>query len=395
MRLITRYVIIETLKVFVVALAALTLVMVIFGLVREAQSQGLEPRHVLRIVPYILPDSLRYTIPATALFAVTIVCGRMSGSNEVVALKSLGINPWAVIGPIYALALALSFMTVWINDLAVSWGRTNVRRVIIESVEEIAYGLLRSQRSFQSPQFSIIVKGVDGRRLINPIINIKGGGKGKPPITLSASEAELESDTKEMLLMIVCRDGNINVEGRTRVRFEHERIPIPLESASPNGMDIVTPAYIPGSQLPIETAHAKEKIDKFIHYRAGRAVCDLLCGEFAFLDNSETRLQADILDELWGNLARLKTEPHRRWSNGFSCLFFVMIGAPLSIWWRNGEILSSFFACFGPILVLYYPLLALGVQQAKDGHLPPISVWIGNIVLGLLGSFLLRHVIRY
>ncbi len=44
-----------------------------------------------------------------------------------------------------------------------------------------------------------------------------------------------------------------------------------------------------------------------------------------------------------------------------------MIGAPLSIWWRYGDPLSSFFASFAPTLVVYYPLLAVGVEQSKDG----------------------------
>ncbi|MBL8829148.1 MAG: LptF/LptG family permease [Planctomycetaceae bacterium] len=394
MNIITRHIVGEVLKVFFAVLGILTLLMIIFGLVRQAQEMGLEPRHVIRIVPYILPDSLRYTIPATILLAVTTIFGRMSGTNEIVALKSMGISPMAVLFPIFLLATFLSFATVWINDLAVSWGKTNVRRVVVESVEEIAYSMLTSQHSFTTPQFSIIVKGIEDRVLLKPIITFRG--KGKQSVTLTAEEAELRSDTKAMLLTIVCRDGTLEVDGGTRLRFHgEERHSIPLDTASPGADEAVQPAYLPMGVIPEKIAEQEKKIAKFIQHRAAKAAVDTLLGDFAALDGVETRTEAEILKTHRSQLARLKTEPYRRWSNGFSCLCFVMIGGPLSIWWRYGDPLSSFFASFAPTLVVYYPLLAVGVEQSKDGNLPPISVWIGNVILFIWGYWLLRKVIRY
>jgi lipopolysaccharide export system permease protein len=91
----------------------------------------------------------------------------------------------------------------------------------------------------------------------------------------------------------------------------------------------------------------------------------------------------------------LHTEPWRRWANGFSCLCFVLIGAPMAIRLRHAEFLAIFFACFLPILVVYYPLMAVSVDQAKDGVFPPPAVWLGNVVLAILGAWMLRRVIRY
>jgi len=93
MRILTSYVLTEVLKVFLAALVILTLMMIMFGVVREAREQGLELQQVIKIIPYILPDALRYTVPGTILFAVSSVYGRMSGGNEITSLKSLGISP--------------------------------------------------------------------------------------------------------------------------------------------------------------------------------------------------------------------------------------------------------------------------------------------------------------
>ena len=395
MNTITRYAIAEVLKVFLVLLGVLTLFWILFGLFQQAGQFGLEPRHVLRIVPYILPDSLRYTMPAAMLFAVTMAFGRMSGFNEIVALKSLGISPMAVLAPVFILALVLSFGTVWINDLAVSWGKPNIHRVVVESVEEIAYSMLTSQRSFTTPQVSIIVKGVEDRKLIKPIITFQGRNN-KQAFTLSAEEAELRADTKAMLLTIICRDGTLDVEGGTRLRFHgEERHAIPLDTASPAGDDGTQPAALPMHVIPEQIHEQELKIARFIQHRAVKAATEMLLGDFAALDGVVTRTEAEILKNERGKLARLHTEPYRRWSAGFSCLCFVMIGAPLTIWWRNADLMATIFASFFPILLVYYPLLALGIEQAKDGNLPPITVWLGNLILAVWGLWLLRRVIRY
>ena len=62
---------------------------------------------------------------------------------------------------------------------------------------------------------------------------------------------------------------------------------------------------------------------------------------------------------------------------------------------RNQDFLTSFFLCFLPILLVYYPLLVWGVDGAKHGELPAYSVWAGNMLLFIWGAYLLRKVVRY
>lgn len=78
--------------------------------------------------------------------------------------------------PTLVAAFLVSLVTVWLNDVAVSWGRSGMERVALAAAEEIAYGLLRTERSYSTPQFSINVKRVEDRRLIRPIVTIAGQG---------------------------------------------------------------------------------------------------------------------------------------------------------------------------------------------------------------------------
>ena len=392
---ITRYVLAELARVFLFSLITLTSMMIIIGVVREAIHQSIPPAQVICLIPYILPDALRIAVPVTLLLATTAVYARMAGSNEVVAIKSLGISPMAILWPVIVVGFLLSLVTVWLNDVAVSWGRNGVQRVVIEAAEEIAYGMLRTQRRYSTPDFAINVKRVDDRRLIRPTLSLKARGN-TPAITITAEEAELRSDCKENLLRITLRNGTIDVEGRVTVQFPdvYEK-EIPLQDASQADNDVKLPSRLPLRVIPEEIADQRADIERYEQELAVRAAYQMLCGDFDGLIGPEWTVCQRMLAEKYSRLYRLRTEPHRRWSAGFSCLCFVCVGAPMAIWLRNSDFLTSFFLCFMPILVVYYPLLAYGVDGAKCGTIPPYAVWADNLILVCWGAFLLRRVIRY
>src|ERR1044072_3487077 len=127
MPILIRYLLTDLLKVFLVVLAGMTMLIMLVGVVREALIQGLGAPQVLQMLPFILPEALRFAVPGTVLFATASVYGRLSSSNELVAIKSLGISPLALIWPTVVLTVVISLATVWLNDLAGSWGRGGVQ----------------------------------------------------------------------------------------------------------------------------------------------------------------------------------------------------------------------------------------------------------------------------
>ena len=96
-----------------------------------------------------------------------------------------------------------------------------------------------------------------------------------------------------------------------------------------------------------------------------RAAFNLVTGDFEGLTADSWRTADNSLRDEVSFIHRLNTEPTRRWANGFSCLCFVLIGAPLAMWWRNSDTMFIFFVCFGPILIVYYPLLVFGLDAAN------------------------------
>jgi lipopolysaccharide export system permease protein len=394
LRLLTRYVLFEIIKVFAITLTAMTLFMILVSIAREAYSQGLGLKQILLLLPYVLPEALRFSVPGTILFATCSVYGRMASTNEIVAIKAMGISPWSILWPTFVFAFLLSIGAVVLNDLACSWGRDGARRVVIESVEEIAYSRLAQQHSYSNGKtFSTTVKRVDGRRLISPTFTLATDDGSQ--MTVICEDAELKSDLEHAKLKIACRNGRANI-GSAWVEFHGtQEWEIPLDDASRRSTRGASDLAM--SQVPQEVAASHERIDQLQQKMALLAGEQMATGDFGVSGLSGGQWAADErrLMEERVRLYRLVIEPARRWSNGFSCLCFVLIGAPAGIILRNSDFLTSFFACFLPILLVYYPLLFLGVDQAKLGILPAWSVWTGNVILAAAGAWLIRRVYRY
>jgi lipopolysaccharide export system permease protein len=393
MTLISRYVLRELLLVFSVALGALTLFMLVVGLVREAQQQGLGLVQILMLVPYVLPEAMRFAVPGTMLFAAASVFGRMSASNEITALRAAGITPLAVIWPAAGLALVVSFVSVWLNDVAVSWGRDGVRRVVVESVEQIIYGRLRQARSYSTPHLAINVKAVDGRRLIRPTLSLPHG-PGGAPATVSAAEAELRANPAAGTLVVTFRDGTLHM-GDVTASFPDTIVrELPLAAVSRKGTVSTSPSEIPMAGFARARAEQISRIEQLDQTAAGKRAMALFSGAMEATVPAAVAGEAAALKEARGRFNRIVLEPWRRWANGFSCLCFVLVGAPMAIRMRNADFLTSFFLCFLPILIVYYPVFMLGVDQAKRGAVPPIAVWFGNLLIVIWGWWLLRRVVR-
>jgi len=389
----TRYVLGQLLVVFLFSLGVLTFA-ILGGLVfKEAHDQGLGMLQISQMIPYVLPMTLTFSIPATALFTVSLVYGRMASSNEVVALKSLGISPWAILWPMFASATALSLLCVWCNDLAAGWGRDGLKRVVINSIEEIAYGHLRAERSFRTGRFSIAVKQVADRRLIEPIVTFMADDE-LPAIVIRAEWAELHADTTEDTLTIILHNGSASGAG-VQLNFPGtERRVLPLADGQKRSRGW-TPTEMPLNKIEGAIGQQRIRIEDLQEQLAARAAFDMLTGDIAALAPRSWQEADGQLRSYEHQLHRLEVEPSRRWASGFSCLCFVLVGGPLAIRMRNANFLTTFFLCFGPILLVYFPFFMISIGQAKIGELPPWSIWTGNVVLALAGLWILRHVLRY
>lgn len=394
MRRITRYILAEFLKLSLVMSVCMTVGMLLIIVGQEAIRQGLGPTAVVKLLPYALPVALAYVVPGTILFAACSIYGRMSAMNELTAVKSLGISPMAMLWPAMLFAFLISLGAVWLNDVA-AWGRIGLKRVALESAEQIAYGMLRSSRSYSTDRLSINVKDVQGHVLVRPTLTVYEDDDG-PPIVLTAEFAEIDTDAERDVLLISMTNGGIERGDKIRMDFpDTELIEVPLSSASRKAGGSLRPADTSLRRIPGAITRQRADLEDLQRTLAADTAYQLMTGDFAELNDSRWDRQHDAIVGGQVNLSKLQTEPWRRWANGFSCFAFVLIGAPLAVRMRSSDVWSSFIACFLPILIVYYPLLAVGVDRSKSGELPPYSVWIANLAMMAAGCLMMRHTIRH
>jgi lipopolysaccharide export system permease protein len=186
-----------------------------------------------------------------------------------------------------------------------------------------------------------------------------------------------------------------DADGGVSFRFRDIEREISLEQLRKREDLSRVPSHLELRRLPGARKAQLEDIRRHGQEMAGRAAEQLLMGEFRELRAWKWSELTERLSVDHYNLHRLETEMPRRWANGFSCLCFAAIGVPMAIQLRNSDILKSFFMCFLPILIVYYPLTIFGLDRAKDGSLPAYFVWSGNVLLALWGVWLLRRVLRY
>ena len=364
-------------------------------LVQEALRENLTLDTIVELIPYTIPTALSFAIPGTILFAVCIVYGRMSAHNEVVAIKAQGVPPSRIILPAIVISFLLSLCTLYLNDVAVSWGRNGVYRVILNASAKTIYSVLGSQGSFNKGNMTIVVDGLDGDILINP--HIEKHSKDGDGLRVRAQEAQLFVSPESDELVIRVKNAIIEVGNDSnplRMTMNEEDIPVPLGDVTKKTGSRKSPSALPLRNMKPEWAYQVKHIKTVRRDLAMKAATQLAGGNMLALTSREWKKDLKELKSDVKRKYRLETEPWRRWANGFSCLCFVLVGAPLAIYMRKSDFWTIFAMCFVPILLAYYPLLMFGVDKAKSGELPGYTVWLANIAMILVGLFLIRKIER-
>ena len=381
----------DLVQVFLITLVGMTTLVFVALIGKEAVDRGMGLGPIVRLTPYILPQAMQFAVPGALLLATTNIYGRLSAFNEVVAMKSMGISPWAIALPTFVFAAVVSLAAVALNDIAVSWGRLGVERVFVESLEEVIYGQLRVNRAFTDRKLSISVRRVEGHKLILPNASLQASGGGKPwNVTADWAEIESRPGTRELVI----RFFNAHVDGPANIdypeTFEHV---IDLNTLlDSEGSGRRSPSTYSLAEIGPAILETRGDIEQINNDMSARAAYAMLTGEFEQISKASWDQRNHDLGGARFTLNRLHVEPYRRWAGGFACLAFAMVGVPVAMIMRKSDFLASFFVCFAPILIVYYPLLIVSVNEAKGGSFPPYSVWIGNLVLVVCGLGLMQAV---
>jgi lipopolysaccharide export system permease protein len=384
----------ELIKIFVLSLIGITGILLLAGIIAEASQQGLTPAQVLAAIPLLIPSTLPYTIPATTLFATCVVYGRLAADNEILAIKSAGINMSTVLMPGLFLGLAMSAATMGLYYRIIPYTHHLLRELAFNDVEELLYTLLKKHQMIKHPQlpYAMFVHSVQGRKLLNPVFK-KRNDKGEIDVVARAKEAELRVDMNRRLVLVRMKWGIASGEDGSRAYFEDRvfELPLPENFGRPDRQRArdMTWQQILGrlKELAVEQEHLAAQISVNSQYLGKPYTPPQLKDHIRHLHSQQDAYHLEEFD--------LKTELQMRPALSLGCLCFILVGCPVGIWISKSDFLSSFVTCFLPIVFIYYPLMLCGTNLAKEGKFHPVPlVWAADIVIVLVGLFLFVKLLK-
>ncbi len=131
------YVFKDLVRIFLMASGALAGIMSFGGLLRPLTTKGLDGSQVFLLIKYLMPSMSTYSLPVAALFATTVVYGRMSADNEITACRASGISFLAMTAPAFVLGIGVAILSLFLLCFTVPAATMRVEQVISSNLGKL------------------------------------------------------------------------------------------------------------------------------------------------------------------------------------------------------------------------------------------------------------------
>lgn len=390
MKILDRYLVRGLVPPFAMALSVLTFVLLmdrLFELINLIIQKRVPMLLVGRIFLLSLPYMLTMTIPMAVLVAVIMGFGRLAQDNELTALKSSGIPLARLVAAPLLAGLALSIGLYIFNDRLLPETNHRVKNLLMD-ISETKPVLQLKENIFINdfPDYNILIRRIDPKTSQLGNITIYEQKRNSQPRTILASRGRLSMMPQASSLKLELLDGEIHQldpEDNSRyhrISFRKHTIYLPLD---------------PHAQHQVRTHRSDREMTSAMMRQAVNAVQEELKPLHLQLTDSAklppprlSQLKAEIYNRT-SEMRRYQVEIHKKMAIPAACLVFVLLGVPLGVITRRGNMGVSFGLSLG-FFVLYYMAL-IGGEQLADRQIlaPALSMWAANVVLGSCGLLLL------
>src|SRR5688500_7069670 len=131
------YIFKDLLRIFFMTSGALAGIMSFGGLLRPLTEHGLNAGQAAKMLSYFMPAMTTYSLPIAALFATTVVYGRLAADNELVACRAAGISFFSIGLPGLVLGLAVALISLMFLCFIVPVFTLKVERVIYSNLAQL------------------------------------------------------------------------------------------------------------------------------------------------------------------------------------------------------------------------------------------------------------------
>lgn len=356
-RILSLYIIREIASLFLLGIMVFTLILLMGRLIKLTDlviSRGVPLADVSRMILYLMPSFLVFTIPMAFLLAVLLAFGRLSADNEITVMKAGGISLMQLMPPVVLCGLCAALLTLAASTAGVPWGNSAFKGLSFSVLKQNVTATIREKVFWDDiPGIVMYTEHYDEERHTLKGVIIHDGREQSRPLTIFAADGVIGGGPNRNDIRLLLTNGSIHSTGAA----EEYR----LVHFGEYTMTIGGPGQ--GGGL-------------------GRNEMDMTVNELRRQINNPATTKA----------VRLKTqsELHSRFAFPFASLVFAVVAVPLGMQNRRSGKSAGFSTSIG-ILLAYYVVQSLLRTLAEKGSLPPVlALWLPNMIFLGLGWYLLR-----
>ena len=421
--ILIRYILRNHVIPFLFSVSILLFIFVLQYLVKMSDrliGKGLSAWVIIQLITYSLAWIVALVVPMAVLIATLMAFGSMSQNNEIAILKATGVSLYKMMIPPLLGSIVVALFLVHFNN-NIYPDANHAARLLLEDIsrKKPTLSLVPGVFSQEIPNYSILAREIDQSNNQLEQITIYDYSN-RPKINIvTASTGQIYFSANQKKLIMDLKNGEIHESDNTeqnsyrRLRFERHKIAMPaeqftFEQSAPGGQryerEIGAPQLkvIVDSLEVIKADYMKEyysKINLLTNSKNGNTNLTQtnFPRQFVFIKSQQKirydgNAMFDVLNRLKYNNNQIDqywVEIHKKYSLPFACIVFVLIGAPLGTMVRRG----GFGMAAGMSLIfflIYWAFLIGGEKYADRGLLSPfLGIWSANILLGILGIFLM------
>jgi len=361
--IINRYIFRELIPPFIISLFSLTFIFLMTRvpvITNMVVNYNTKISDIFLLILYTLPRFMEFTIPMSVMISLLLTFMRMSGDNEIIALKAGGITVYRLLIPVIAFCILGTCMTLLITLSAEPWGNRSITDQgikIAQSSLSIALKERQFNNKFKNVMIYVNSKNIKTKQLKDVYIE-DSRINGKITISIAPRGAFFSNRNKTSYTLRLY-NGMINQVNRVEksvntVYFNTYDINLTLESS-------------------VDSARKKSRdIDEM-----GIRELIRFIGK---ISNNEKLLNSALMDI------------NEKFSIPFACfplgLLTMAIGLQSGFSKRSSGLgLGLFF------FLLYYLLLAAGWSLGKFKFYPPaVAMWLPDFIMTIIGVYMFKRI---
>jgi lipopolysaccharide export system permease protein len=356
---INRYVIREFLPPFVINLFFFTFIFLITKMLEITNlvvNYQVSLFSFVLLLAYSIPFFLAFITPMSVMMAVLLAFLRMSGDNEILALKASGLNPSRFLVPVLLFCFIGWLLTTFITMVGLPWANRSYLGLSVDLAQTHVDAVIKERTFIDSFEGLVLyVNQVDlHNRQIKDVFIEDQRNKSVNNIIV-APKGRITSDPVDHVIRLKLFDGAINQVDLTRqaahvISFETYEMKLDLKEMLAKGL---------AKRKPIEEMTLSQ-LRK--HLRSSRR-------------QDKTHYKALM-------------KYHEKFALPFACFALGIVAVPLGM--QSARSNRSMGTVMGVILFLiYYILLTVAWSFGESGTVPPVvGIWAPNIVMGGIGLYL-------